>query len=149
MQKTFSAKPSLIKRNWYIIDASETTLGRISTVSARLLLGKDKPMVTAHIDTGDYVIIINSDNLKVTGNKLNSIKYYSHSQHPGALKTRTLSQQLERDSRKVIIHAVRGMLPNNKLLDNRLNRLKVYTGSEHNHAPQKPELLNLTKNKEK
>jgi len=142
MIKTYSAKPSDIDRKWYVLDASEISLGRLASRAATILLGKTKPMFTAHIDCGDYVIITNAAKLKVTGNKLKDKKYYRHSQHPGGLHTRSLSEQLEIDPNKVIITAVKGMLPNNKLLDGRLKRLKVYSSDEHNHAPQQP--INLT-----
>lgn len=137
-QKTYSAKPSEVTRNWYIIDASQATLGRIATQVAPLLTGKGKPMFTNHIDCGDFVIVINADQLKVTGNKLDKKMYYRHSHFPGGLKETALKQQMEKDSTEVIVHAVRGMLPVNKLRDGRLLRLKVYPGAEHNHAPQKP-----------
>jgi len=136
--KTYSAKPADITRQWYVIDASENTLGRIASKVALLLMGKEKPLYTAHIDCGDYVVIINSDKVKITGSKLINKKYYSHSGHPGGLHTRSLEEQLSRDSSKVIINAVKGMIPNNKLLADRINRLKVYPGEAHNHQAQKP-----------
>jgi len=143
MQKTYSAKPSDIQRKWYVLDASETTLGRVATKAASLLLGKGKPQFTAHIDTGDYVIIINAKDLKVTGNKLETIKYYRHSGYAGNLRERTLQEQLNLDPTKAIEQAVRGMLPTNKLRDGRMERLKVYAGSEHKHEAQKPETLSV------
>ena len=141
--KTFSAKPTDVKRTWYLVDAASVPLGRLSTAVASLLLGKTKPDFTKHIDTGDYVIVTNAANLVVTGNKLETKHYYHHSGHPGGLRTRTLSEQLERDPTKVIIHAVRGMLPENKLRDERLKRLKVYPGLDHAHEPQKPVTIDL------
>ena len=143
MQKTYSAKPSDVQRTWYVIDASEATLGRIATKAASLLLGKGKPQFTAHIDTGDYVIIVNAKDLKVTGNKLETIKYYRHSGHAGHLHERSLKEQMNLDPTKVIESAVRGMLPTNKLRDDRMERLKVYAGSEHKHEAQKPEILSV------
>ncbi|MHB1864659.1 MAG: 50S ribosomal protein L13 [Candidatus Saccharimonadales bacterium] len=140
---TYSVKPKDITRRWYLIDASTATLGRISTVAASLLIGKGKPQFSKHIDVGDYVIITNASKLVVTGNKLKEMRYYHHSQHPGGLKERTLSEQLERDPTKAVQHAVRGMLPVNKLRDERLNRLKIYPGSEHKHDPQKPVTVEL------
>lgn len=137
--KTYSAKPTDVSRKWYVLDASEAPLGRIATTAAQLLLGKGKPMYTKHIDTGDYVIIINTDNLVVTGNKLEAKKYYRHSNYPGGLKEVSLKDKLAKDSTDVIVHAVRGMLPVNKLRAQRLDRLKVYTGTEHSHDAQKPE----------
>lgn len=145
--KTFSAKPSDVTRVWYIVDASELPLGRLSTKVAALLMGKGKPSFTQHIDTGDYVIVINAENLVVTGKKLEDKKYYRHSNYPGGLKESSLKFELEKDPTKVIRHSVRGMLPVNKLRDGRLARLKVYAGSEHEHAAQKPQVLKLAKEK--
>lgn len=136
--KTYSAKPTDVSRRWYLLDASEVNLGRLSTAAARLLIGKDKPMITSHVDTGDYVIVINSDKLQVSGDKMNKKIYYRHTHYPGGLKETTLKDQIAKDSTKVIEHAIRGMLPVNKLRDGRLARLKIYTGVEHNHAAQKP-----------
>jgi large subunit ribosomal protein L13 len=136
--KTYSAKPSDVTREWYVIDASQAPLGRVATQVAQLLTGKGKPMFTQHIDTGDFVIVINADNLKVTGDKMEKKIYYRHSGYPGGLKETPLRKQMDKDSTEVIVHAVRGMLPVNKLRDGRLARLKVYGGSEHNHAAQKP-----------
>jgi len=144
--KTYSAKPTEVKRQWYVVDASEDNLGRIASKIALLLNGKEKPMFTAHIDCGDYVIVINSDKLKVSGNtKLTSKKYYSHSGHPGGLHTRSLEEQIAKDSTQVIIRAVKGMLPANKLLQNKISRLKVYPGEAHEHQAQQPIKLNLKK----
>lgn len=145
--KTFSAKPSDVTRVWYVVDASELPLGRLSTKVAALLMGKGKPSFTQHIDTGDYVIVINAENLVVTGKKLEDKKYYRHSNYPGGLKESNLKFELEKDPTKVIRHSVRGMLPVNKLRDGRLARLKVYAGSEHEHAAQKPQVLKLAKEK--
>ncbi len=141
--KTYSAKPKDVKRSWYLIDGSTAPLGRISTVAASLLIGKNKPQFTKHIDVGDYVIITNAQELVVTGNKLEEKKYYHHSGHPGGLRERTLKEQLDRDPTKVILHAVRGMLPVNKLRAERLNRLKIYPDSEHRHEPQKPVIIEI------
>ncbi len=143
MNKTYSVKPSEVKRSWHLIDASEASLGRVSAACAILLLGKEKPYYSHHIDCGDYVIVVNADSLKVTGNKLTHKKYYRHSGHPGGLHSRSLKEQMEKDSTKVIIKAVRGMLPNNKLLDGRLARLKVYPGKDHNHSAQQPEAYSV------
>jgi large subunit ribosomal protein L13 len=142
-QKTYSAKPTEVERKWYLVDASEATLGRLSTQIAVLLTGKSKPMFTKHIDCGDFVVVINADKLVVTGDKLETKKYYHHSGFPGGLRERTLQEQMDRDSTKVIEHAVRGMLPTNKLRDARLLRLKVYPGEEHKHDPQKPEKFSV------
>lgn len=147
--KTYSAKPTDVKRVWHVIDATEAPLGRISTVAARLLIGKDKPMVTSHIDCGDYVIIVNADKLVVTGDKMNKKLYYKHSNFPGGLTTTTLKDKMEQDSRKVIIASVRGMLPVNKLRPGRLLRLKVYAGPEHEHHAQVPVAFSVKKTGEK
>jgi len=141
--KTYSAKPSDVTRKWYVIDASETTLGRVATRAASLLLGKGKPQFTAHIDCGDYVIVINAKNLKVTGGKLTDKMYYRHSGFAGGLTERSLAEQLAADPTVVITAAVRGMLPVNKLRDDRLARLKVYAEASHNHEAQKPETITL------
>lgn len=143
MNRTYSAKPSDVTRKWYVVDAQEVSLGRLATQVASLLMGKGKPMYTAHIDCGDNVVVINSDKLVVTGKKLQDKKYYRHSNYPGGLKTASLQEKMDKDSTEVIVAAVRGMLPVNKLRPNRLARLKVYTGSEHNHTAQTPELISL------
>lgn len=139
MIKTYSAKPIEVVRKWYVLDATEAPLGRISTVAATLLTGKGKPIFTKHIDCGDFVIIINADKLIVTGKKMEDKIYYRHTHYPGGLKETQLKDMIIKDSRAVITKAVRGMLPVNKLRPGRLERLKVYTGAEHNHAAQKPE----------
>lgn len=136
--KTYSARPSEVTRAWYIIDATEAPLGRISTKIAKLLTGKDKPMFTQHIDCGDYVVVINADQLVATGNKLVDKKYYRHSQYPGSLKEASLAEMMAKDSTEVIRLSVKGMLPKNKLMDERLKRLKIYKGEEHNNHAQKP-----------
>jgi large subunit ribosomal protein L13 len=141
--KTFSAKPTDVTREWYLVDASELPLGRISTRIAKLLMGKDKPQFTKHIDCGDYVVVINADKLVVTGDKLNKKTYYRHSGYPGGLKETTLAEKLEKDPTSVITIAVRGMLPVNKLRDERLKRLKVFAGTDHPHDPQKPKAIKL------
>lgn len=136
--KTYSAKPTDVDRQWYVIDASKAPLGRVATQIAQLLTGKGKPQFTQHIDTGDYVIVINCDQIQVTGGKEDKKTYYSYSGYPSGLKETKLGKQLQKDSTAVIVHAVRGMLPVNKLRDGRLARLKVYGGSEHQHEAQKP-----------
>ncbi|MBI1952132.1 50S ribosomal protein L13 [Candidatus Saccharibacteria bacterium] len=135
MKKTFSAKPTDVTRVWHVLDASQTPLGRLSTVAARLLLGKDKPSFTHHIDVGDYVIVVNADSLIVTGNKMADKEYFRHSGFPGGLYKRTMA---EMDPVKIIEHSIRGMLPVNKLRTPRLIRLKIYSGAEHNHRAQNP-----------
>jgi len=145
--KTFSVKPSDVTRKWYVIDASEAPLGRIATRVATLLTGKGKPQFSHHIDCGDYVIIINAAKLVVTGDKLEKKMYYHHSHFPGGLKETALKDQLVKDPTKAVEHAVRGMLPVNKLRDGRLARLKIYAGSEHTHDPQKPEVISVKEGK--
>lgn len=141
--KTFSAKPTNVTRLWYLLDASEAPLGRLATTAARLLIGKDKVSLTPHVDSGDYVIVINADKLVVTGNKLNDKIYWRHSGFPGGIKKRTLAESQKFDPTFPITHAVRGMLPVNKLRDGRLARLKIYSSSDHNHTAQKPQALSL------
>jgi large subunit ribosomal protein L13 len=139
--KTYSAKPSEVERKWYVLDASSVNLGRLSTVIAGLLVGKGKPMYTPHIDCGDYVIITNSDKLKVSGDKKLKKIYYRHSGFPGGLKEANLQTMLDNDSTKVIYEAVKGMLAPNKLRAERLKRLKIYTDDQHNHSAQNPEII--------
>ncbi len=141
--KTYSAKPSDVVRKWYVIDASQAPLGRSATKAATLLTGKGKPQFTAHIDCGDFVVIINAAHIQVTGNKLEDKMYYHHSGYPGGLKETKLKDVLVRTPERAIYDAVRGMLPVNKLRDPRLARLKIYAESEHNHAPQKPEAISV------
>lgn len=145
--KTYSAKPQDVERKWYVIDASKAPLGRVATQVAKLLTGKEKPMFTKHIDCGDYVIVINTDKLFVTGNKLEDKRYYRHSGFPGNLKEATLKEVMAKDSTRAMNHAIRGMLPVNKLRPDRLKRLKLYTGTEHEHNAQKPELISVKEGK--
>lgn len=141
--KTYSAKPTEVERKWYVIDASQVPLGRMSTVAAQLLTGKGKPQFTKHIDCGDYVIVINAADLVATGNKLEDKKYYRYSGYPSGLTTTTLKAQLEKDATQPVFKAIRGMLPVNKLRAERLKRLKIYAGAEHDHAAQKPIVLDM------
>lgn len=144
MSKTYSAKPADVVRKWWVLDASELPLGRLSTRAATLLTGKEKPQFTSHIDCGDFVVVINADKLIVTGNAVQTQKkYYRHSGFPGGLTETTLKEQMAKDSKAVIERAVRGMLPVNKLRDDRLKRLKVFAGAEHSHAAQKPQAISL------
>jgi len=140
---TYSAKPTEVTRKWYVIDASEAPLGRVATQVATLLTGKGKPMFTKHIDCGDYVIVINADKARVTGNKLDTKTYYRHCFNQGGPTETVMRDVMERDSTKVVFAAVRGMLPVNKLRDGRLDRLKIYAGGEHNHEAQKPEAVSV------
>ncbi len=145
--KTYSAKPTDVTRLWYVLDAGQIPLGRLATQAAQLLIGKGKPQFTQHIDCGDFVIVVNAQKLVVTGNKTTTKTYYRHSQFPGGLKERTLEEQMQRDATKVVEHAIRGMLPVNKLRAGRLKRLKVYPGNEHEHTAQKPLTLSLREDK--
>ncbi|HET9722055.1 MAG TPA: 50S ribosomal protein L13 [Candidatus Saccharimonadales bacterium] len=141
--KTYSQKPADVKRQWFLIDASQASFGRVATVAASLLIGKGKPTFTSHVDGGDYVVIINTDEMVATGAKQIKKIYWRHSGFPGGIYKRTLDQQKAKDSTKIIRQAVRGMLPVNKLRAGRLERLKIYTGAEHAHMPQKPTELSL------
>ncbi|HEX5395123.1 MAG TPA: 50S ribosomal protein L13 [Candidatus Saccharimonadales bacterium] len=136
MMRTYSLKPSSINRQWHVIDASEASLGRTAAKAAALLIGKHKPVQSPHIDGGDYVVIINSDKLQVTGNKEQDKLYRRHSGYPGGLKETPLKDLSAQNSAEIIRRAVRGMLPVNKLRKGRLDRLKIYTGSEHPHHGQ-------------
>jgi large subunit ribosomal protein L13 len=146
--KTYSAKPSDVTRQWYVIDASEAPMGRIATQAAQLLTGKGKPQFTHHIDVGDFVIIINAGQTVATGAKGDKKVYYRHSNYPGGLKEATFNEKMAKDPTFPITTAIRGMLPVNKLRDERLKRLKVYVGAEHNHAAQKPTVISASERKE-
>ena len=145
--KTYSAKPSDVTRKWYVVDASEAPLGRVATQIATLLTGKGKTTFTKHIDTGDYVIVINAKDIVVTGSKLDDKMYYRHSGFPGGLTETTLRDKLAKDPTFALIHAVRGMLPVNKLRDARLERLKVYADADHKHEAQKPVVISVKEGK--
>lgn len=145
--KTFSAKPTDVVREWYIVDASEVPLGRLATQVAQLLTGKGKPQFTKNIDCGDYVVVINAGQLQVTGDKQDAKMYYHHSHYPGGLKEISLKKQIIKDSTAPVIHAIRGMLPVNKLRDGRLARLKVYVDADHKHDPQQPKPFSLKEGK--
>jgi len=145
--KTYSAKPTDVTRKWYVIDASEASMGRVATQIATLLTGKDKPMFTKHIDVGDYVIVINAAKVVVTGGKMDTKMYYRHSHFPGGLKEATMREKMEKDPTHAIMHAVRGMLPVNRLRDGRLDRMKIYAGAEHNHEAQKPVAISVKEGK--
>jgi len=145
--KTYSQRPADVERKWYVLDASAASFGRIATQASSLLLGKGKPTVTPHTDGGDYVVIINAGNLKVTGNKLSGKNYYRHSGFPGGIYKRSMEEQQAKDPTSILFKAVRGMLPDNKLRDGRLSRLKIYVGAEHNHNAQQPEVIEVKGNK--
>ena len=143
MAKTWNAKPGEVERRWYLVDADGKTLGRLATRIADTLRGKDKPQYTPHVDTGDFVVVVNAEKIAVTGNKLDDKRYYRHSGYPGGIRSRTLREELERRPTEVIRKAVKGMLPRSKLARAQLTKLKVYAGPEHPHEAQSPEPLKL------
>ena len=140
--KTFSLKNSEVSRDWVVFDASGKILGRFATKIADKLRGKDKPTFTPHVDGGDFVIVINADKVKVTGNKAEQKKYYKHSLYPGGLKEKSYKEVLESTPERIIENAVKGMLPKNKLGKSIIKKLKVYSGSEHPHESQNPSVWN-------
>ena len=141
--KTYVAKPSDRQRDWLIVDATGQTLGRLATQIADALRGKRKPTYTPHIDTGDFVVVVNAEKISVSGNKLEDKLYRRHSGYPGGLKTRTLNEMLERRPEEVIRLAVKGMLPRNRLARKQLTKLKVYAGPDHPHAAQQPKPMEI------
>jgi len=141
--KSFMASPSTIERKWYVIDAADQTLGRLSSEVANILRGKKKPIFTPHIDTGDYVVIISADKIKVTGKKLDQKIYYRHSDYVGGMKETTLKEMLNKKPADVIKLAVKGMLPKGPLGRQMMSKLHVYAGPEHPHAAQKPEVYEI------
>lgn len=143
MNKTYMANAQTVERKWFVVDATDLVLGRLSTEVATLLKGKHKPTYTPHVDCGDYVIIVNSDKVALTGNKLDDKLYYRHSGYPGGLKSRTAKRMLELQPQKVLEKSIRGMLPKNRLGEDMYRKLYVYAGSEHPHQAQKPEVYTL------
>ena len=141
--KTWHAHPGAVEHKWYIVDAAGKTLGRISTEIAKILRGKNKPTFTPHVDTGDFVIVVNSEKVEMTGNKWNDEKFYSHSRYFGSLKELSAAQLRQKDAAQVVVEAVAGMLPKNKLSKRLIHKLKAYAGPNHPHASQRPEALNL------
>ncbi len=139
--KTYSPKASEIKHEWYLVDAEDKTLGRLASEIAKVLRGKHKPIYAPHLDTGDYVVVINAEKVHVTGNKLDQKMYYRHSGYPGGLKSVTLREQLERRPTRVIRSAVKGMLPHNRLGRAMMRKLKIYAGESHPHQAQQPKRL--------
>ena len=137
--RTYSAKPGEIERNWYVVDASEYELGRLATRVAVILRGKHKPVFTPHVDTGDFVVIINASQIKLSGAKADQKKYHHYSGYPGGLKTRTASDVRVDDPDRMLRQAVQGMLPKNRLSKQLITKLKVYGGAEHPHTAQKPQ----------
>src|SRR6184192_1115101 len=142
--KTYNAKPGEIARHWYVVDADGQTLGRLATRIADTLRGKAKPAYTPHVDTGDFVIVVNAEKITVTGQKLDQKRYYRHSGYPGGLRQRTLREQLDRRPTEVLRKAVKGMLPRNLLARAQIRKLKIYVGPEHPHEAQAPKELELT-----
>ncbi len=136
--KTYNQKNADIQREWWLIDAGSMNLGKLAVVIADKLMGKSKPTYTPHVDNGDYVVVINAKNIQVTGNKMTDKMYYRHSGFPGGLTELKLEEVIEKDPRVAIEHAVKGMLPKNKLAAERLKRLRVFDGAEHAHTAQNP-----------
>ncbi len=139
--KTFMASPATIERKWYVVDAADMTLGRLAAGVASVLRGKNKPTFTPHIDTGDYVIVVNADKIKVTGKKLDQKIYYHHSEYVGGMKETTLREMLAKKPERVVEHAVKGMLPKGPLGREMYRKLYVYAGPDHKQQAQKPETL--------
>jgi len=139
--KTYVTKQSEVEREWYVVDAAGQTLGRLASQVAHILRGKHKPIYSPSVDTGDYVIVVNAEKIHVTGRKLDQKIYYRHTGYPGGLKQTTLRNLLQKRPTRVIEHAVRGMLPKNRLGRQMLRKLKVYAGPEHPHAAQQPSSL--------
>lgn len=144
MSKSFMANAQNVERKWYVVDATDAILGRLSTEVASRLRGKHKPTFTPHVDCGDYIIIVNADKIALTGNKMEDKIYYRHSGYPGGLKRRNAKTMLEKQPTKVLEKAIRGMLPKNSLGEDMYRKLFVYEGADHPHQAQKPEVLNLT-----
>jgi len=141
--KTFSAKNHDVDRNWYLVDARNKTLGRLSTEIATRLRGKHKPIYTPHVDTGDYIVVVNASKIRVTGNKMTDKMYYKHTGYIGNLKSENLETMLEKYPEKVLMKSVRGMLPKSKLGNAMIKKLRVFAGPEHTHIAQQPEPLEL------
>lgn len=143
--KTYNLRKEEAKRNWYVVDASDQRLGRLSTVLATKLRGKDKPEFTPHVDNGDFIVVVNAEKVQITGKKLDKKKYYRHSDYPGGLKETSLRKLLNTKPERVISYAVKGMLPKNRLGRSQLKKLKVYSGPEHPHEAQQPQPLEISK----
>jgi large subunit ribosomal protein L13 len=142
-KKSFNLKKETVDRKWYLINAEGKTLGRLATTVAKILRGKNKPTFTPNVDGGDFVVIVNSDKVVVTGNKAQSKEYHRYSGFPGGLKSTTLAKQMQKDSRKVILAAVGGMLPKSRLANKQLTKCKVFKGAEHEHLAQQPVQLEI------
>ena len=142
--KTYVANSETRQRDWLVVDAAGLTLGRLATQIADALRGKRKPTYTPHVDTGDFVVVVNAEKITVTGNKLQQKRYYRHSGYPGGIKSRSLAEQLDRRPEEVIRHAVKGMLPRTRLGRKQLTKLKVYAGPEHPHKAQQPQPMEIS-----
>lgn len=143
MATTVSAKPAEVRRDWYLVDAENKTLGRLATEIARRLRGKHKPIYTPHVDTGDYIVVVNAEKIRVTGNKLQDKMYHHHTGYVGNLKSISLEKQLDKAPEHVITTAVRGMLPRSPLGRSMMKKLRVFAGPEHTHQAQQPETLDI------
>ncbi len=141
--KTYYAKPGEVQREWLLVDAADKTLGRLASEIAQILRGKNKPTYTPHVDTGDFVVVVNCEKIKVTGAKATDKVYYHHTGHPGGLKSETFQEAIAKHPERVIQHAVKGMLPKGTLGRQMLKKLKVYAGPEHPHAAQQPRKIDL------
>jgi len=141
--KTYSAKKEEVQRQWVMVDAEDMVLGRLASQIAHVLRGKNKPTFTPHVDTGDFVVVVNAEKIRLTGNKLDDKIYYRHSGYPGGIKSMTAREMLEKKPDQVILKAVRGMLPKNRLGRQMLNKLKVYVGPDHPHQAQQPEKMTI------
>lgn len=141
--KTFVAKPETVKRDWFVVDATDKTLGRLASEIALRLRGKHKPEYTPHVDTGDYIVVVNAEKIAVTGNKAKDKVYYAHSGYPGGIKDITFEKLIEKKPEMVLEKAVKGMLPKGPLGRAMFRKMKVYAGAEHNHAAQQPQVLDI------
>jgi len=141
--KTYSAKAGEIKRDWWVVDASDQTLGRLSAKLAMILQGKNKPVYTPHMDTGDFVVVVNVDKMRITGRKLDQKVYYRHTGYAGGQKATTMRDMMDKHPERVLTHAVKGMLPKNRLSRAQLKKLKIFSGPEHTHAAQQPRVLEI------
>lgn len=141
--KTYHAKPGEVEREWVLIDAEDQVLGRVASLAANILRGKTKPQYTPHVDVGDFVVIVNADKIRVTGNKVNDKEYFHHTGHPGGLKSETFAEAMEKHPERVIQHAVKGMLPKTTLGRAQGKKLKVYVGPDHPHAAQNPRKIEM------
>ena len=141
--KTVSAKKESVTREWYVVDATGKTLGRLSTEIANRLRGKHKPEFTPHVDTGDYIVVVNAEKVKVTGNKTTDKVYHHHTGYPGGIKSITFEQLIDKAPERIIEKAVKGMMPKNKLSQSMMTKLKIYAGSEHPHSAQQPTPLKI------